>query len=55
MGFSLTVTDKNDKLFFIPEINQKKDAIIEHMRKNKKASMLYKGFFVNLVECEFVN
>lgn len=55
MGISLVVTDKNDKLIVVPEISQKRNELINFMRNKKKTSMLYKGFFLNLVECETVN
>jgi len=55
MGVSLVVTDKSDKLIVVPEISQKRNELIDFMRNKKKTSMLYKGFFINLVECENIN
>lgn len=50
--FKLCVTDKNDKLVFVPEINNKKEQIINHMVSNKKTMMIYHGLFVNLTKAE---
>lgn len=54
MEFNIVITDNNFNMVMLKELRENKQKIIHHMVQNKKSFMRYKGFFVNLVECEAI-
>lgn len=55
MKYSILVTDKNDRMVFDKDINQRKNGLINQMTREKKTMMIIHGLFLNLVEIEDVS